>query len=83
MILGELEDIDRRIEYHETARVLAARSGDPEFIGRIGLLSAGTSDIPVAEEARVVAEESGCEVIRPMMLVLQASTGSWTLEEDA
>ncbi|MCQ8904433.1 MAG: nickel pincer cofactor biosynthesis protein LarB [Methanothermobacter sp.] len=62
-ILKELGDIDRRIEYHETARVLAVRSKDPEFIGMIGLLSAGTSDIPVAEEARVVAEESGCEVI--------------------
>lgn len=30
--------------------------------GRIGLLTAGTSDIPVAEEARVIAEEMGCEV---------------------
>lgn len=30
--------------------------------GRIGVLSAGTSDIPVAEEARIVAEEMGCEV---------------------
>jgi NCAIR mutase (PurE)-related protein len=31
--------------------------------GKIGLLTAGTSDIPVAEEARVIAEEMGCEVI--------------------
>lgn len=31
--------------------------------GKIGLLTAGTSDIPVAEEAKVVAEEMGCEVI--------------------
>ena len=30
--------------------------------GRIGLLTAGTSDIPVAEEVRVTAEEMGCEV---------------------
>jgi NCAIR mutase (PurE)-related protein len=30
--------------------------------GRIGLLTAGTSDIPVAEEARVIAEEMGCKV---------------------
>jgi NCAIR mutase (PurE)-related protein len=30
--------------------------------GRIGLMSAGTSDIPVAEEARLVAEAMGCEV---------------------
>jgi NCAIR mutase (PurE)-related protein len=30
--------------------------------GRIGLISAGTSDIPVAEEARLVAEAMGCQV---------------------
>jgi NCAIR mutase (PurE)-related protein len=28
--------------------------------GRVGLLTAGTSDIPVAEEARLIAEEMGC-----------------------
>ncbi|MGC8849443.1 MAG: nickel pincer cofactor biosynthesis protein LarB [Candidatus Bathyarchaeia archaeon] len=31
--------------------------------GKVGILTAGTSDIPVAEEARVVAEEMGCEVV--------------------
>lgn len=31
--------------------------------GRVGILAAGTADIPVAEEARVVAEEMGCEVL--------------------
>lgn len=31
--------------------------------GKVGILTAGTSDIPVAEEARVIAEEVGCEVI--------------------
>jgi len=30
--------------------------------GRIGILTAGTSDIPVAEEAKVIAEEMGCTV---------------------
>ncbi|MCL2358325.1 MAG: nickel pincer cofactor biosynthesis protein LarB [Nitrososphaerota archaeon] len=30
--------------------------------GRVGILTAGTSDIPVAEEARVIAEEMGCSV---------------------
>ncbi len=30
--------------------------------GRIGVLTAGTSDVPVAEEARLVAEEMGCDV---------------------
>lgn len=31
--------------------------------GKIGLISAGTSDIGVAEEARIFAQEMGCEVI--------------------
>jgi len=30
--------------------------------GRIGVLTAGTSDVPVAEEARLVAYEMGCDV---------------------
>ncbi|MFB0568448.1 MAG: nickel pincer cofactor biosynthesis protein LarB [Nitrososphaeria archaeon] len=36
----------------------ASRTG-----GKIGIMTAGTSDIPVAEEAKVVAEEMGCEVL--------------------
>lgn len=32
--------------------------------GHVGLLSAGTSDIPVAEEAALIAEEMGCRVTR-------------------
>ena len=31
--------------------------------GKIGILTAGSSDIPIAEEAKVIAEEMGCEVI--------------------
>jgi NCAIR mutase (PurE)-related protein len=31
--------------------------------GKVGILTAGTSDISVAEEAKVVVEEMGCEVI--------------------
>lgn len=31
--------------------------------GKVGILAAGTSDIQVAEEARIIAEEMGCEVI--------------------
>ena len=30
--------------------------------GRVGILTAGTSDIPVAEEAKIIAEEMGCKV---------------------
>lgn len=31
--------------------------------GRIGIITAGTSDVPVAEQASVMAEEMGCEVL--------------------
>lgn len=31
--------------------------------GRLGIISAGTADIPVSEQARLVAEEMGCDVI--------------------
>jgi NCAIR mutase (PurE)-related protein len=31
--------------------------------GKIGIITAGTSDIPVAEEAKAIAEMMGCEVI--------------------
>lgn len=30
--------------------------------GRVGLLTAGTSDIPIAEEAALIVEEMGCQV---------------------
>mgnify|MGYP005837076369 CR=1 FL=1 len=30
--------------------------------GKMGIITAGTSDIPVAEEAKVIAESMGCEV---------------------
>ncbi len=30
--------------------------------GKIGVISAGTADIPVAEEAKVIAQEMGCSV---------------------
>jgi NCAIR mutase (PurE)-related protein len=36
----------------------------PPIIGRIGVLSAGTCDLPVAEEAAVTAELFGLEVER-------------------
>lgn len=40
-------------EYHDRARVVTARLPDPEeLIGSVGIVAAGTSDLPVAEEAR-------------------------------
>lgn len=43
--------------------VVLSKGGQPEKNGGIvAILTAGTADITVAEEARVVAEEMGCEV---------------------
>jgi len=36
----------------------------PSTGGHVGVISAGTSDIPVAEEATLIAEEMGCQVTR-------------------
>jgi pyridinium-3,5-biscarboxylic acid mononucleotide synthase len=34
----------------------------PQTGGRVGILAAGTSDVPIAEEAAIVAREMGCSV---------------------
>ncbi len=51
------------IEYNPKARILLLKDQEIEKTGKIGVITAGTSDIPVAEEARIVAEEAGCEVL--------------------
>jgi NCAIR mutase (PurE)-related protein len=52
-------------EYHEKGHVLIAGNGPaPKRTGGIvAIITAGTSDIGVAEEARIIAEEMGCEVL--------------------
>jgi NCAIR mutase (PurE)-related protein len=46
-------------EYHELARIVVIRPAQREKVGRIAVVCAGTADIPVAEEAVVVAETLG------------------------
>ncbi|MDD1718933.1 MAG: nickel pincer cofactor biosynthesis protein LarB [Methanoregulaceae archaeon] len=51
-------------QYNKAARVVVLSSGvltGPKH-GIVGIITAGTSDIGVAEEARIIAEEMGCEV---------------------
>jgi hypothetical protein len=55
-----------KVEYFDKAQVLRVRK--PEFRVKkldstVGLLAAGTSDVPIAEEARVIAETLGLDVI--------------------
>lgn len=56
------------VHYHATARICALQSSHlvqkPQIAGTIGILSAGTADLPVAEEAAVTAELCGFDVQR-------------------
>jgi NCAIR mutase (PurE)-related protein len=62
-------ELVRRYDGHQTrvairAQMVVVRAPDyraPEG-GRVGIITAGTSDLPVAEQAQIVAEEMGCAV---------------------
>jgi NCAIR mutase (PurE)-related protein len=59
------EFADCQIILREPARAAAIYRQDsfpPKTGGRVGLITAGTADIPVAEEARLIAEAMGCVV---------------------
>ena len=52
-------------EYHRTARAIVLRGdSEPEPIGCVAVASAGTADMPVAEEAALTAELLGSRVER-------------------
>jgi len=52
-------------QWHETARCITVECGAPSPLpGRVAVLAAGTSDLPVAEEAAVVAVFHGAAVER-------------------
>ncbi len=53
-----------KIKYDPRSRMILIKSRSYRVSrtgGRVGILTAGTSDIPVAEEAKIIAEEMGCE----------------------
>ncbi len=54
-----------RIEINEKARMAMLKKQSylvTKTDGRVAILTAGTSDIPVAEEAKVISQEMGCTV---------------------
>lgn len=56
---------DLTLQVNKKARIIIIKKKGLEIKktgGKVGILAAGTSDIPVAEEARIIAEELGCEV---------------------
>lgn len=51
--------------HHEVARLVTISRPEPmPRLGQLAVVSAGTSDLPIAEEAAVVAETYGAEVVR-------------------
>lgn len=66
------EGLPGQLTYHADARIVSFRappalaaaegSGIERSIGRVAVMSAGTSDLAIAEEAAVLAELSGAEV---------------------
>ena len=65
-ILDDLGKDSFIFEYNKRAQILVIRKQQKqkeEIIAKVGIITAGTSDINVAEEARVIVEEGGCEAI--------------------
>jgi NCAIR mutase (PurE)-related protein len=55
---------DFRLEEHARARMVVVKRPDyraPRTGARVGIVTAGTADAPYAEQARILAEEMGCE----------------------
>jgi NCAIR mutase (PurE)-related protein len=64
-VFGAVQAVVPRAEHHEAARAITLSQGDiPRGTGTILIVSAGTSDIPVAEEAVVTAELMGNTIDR-------------------
>ncbi|MBI3355967.1 MAG: nickel pincer cofactor biosynthesis protein LarB [Nitrospirae bacterium] len=56
--------LDRRARYYADARIVAIRPASQKQRGHVLIVTAGTADVPVAEEARVTAEIMGSRVER-------------------
>ncbi|HEY9205896.1 MAG TPA: nickel pincer cofactor biosynthesis protein LarB [Candidatus Methanoperedens sp.] len=56
------EETGENISWSKRARIVVMGGSVERTGGKVGVISAGTADIPVAEEARVIAEEMGCSV---------------------
>jgi NCAIR mutase (PurE)-related protein len=62
---GEVRNIVTEAEWHESARLIRVQRDRTELgVGEIAVVTAGTSDIPVAEEAALTAEAMGNRVKR-------------------
>jgi NCAIR mutase (PurE)-related protein len=63
-LFSRMEKIDGRLVYNELGRTITLEKEPREKTGSVLVISAGTADIPVAEEAAVTASISGAKVER-------------------
>jgi len=56
------EEMNHPIRWEKRARIMIIGKQAKKTGGKVGVISAGTADIPVAEEVKVIAEEMGCSV---------------------
>jgi NCAIR mutase (PurE)-related protein len=63
-VFDGIQDVVADSEYHEMARIVVIRPRPVDPVGNIAMVCAGTSDIPVIEEAAVTAEVLGNHVKR-------------------
>lgn len=62
---GEVRNVATDAEWHATARLIRIQRDRTELgVGAIAVVTAGTSDIPIAEEAALTAEAMGNQVQR-------------------
>jgi hypothetical protein len=58
-VYREVKKVFPAAEYHPRSRLVVIRREEREKIGKVALVTGGTADIPVAEEAGVTAELGG------------------------
>jgi NCAIR mutase (PurE)-related protein len=63
-VFEAIQQVAGPCQYHDKARIVVIRPQPADKVGNIAVVSAGTSDIPVAEEAAVTAEVLGNRVGR-------------------
>jgi pyridinium-3,5-biscarboxylic acid mononucleotide synthase len=59
-----VQKIMPQVQYDSTARLLYLKRSDPSSLGQVAVITAGTSDLPVAEEAALTLELMGVKVER-------------------
>lgn len=61
-LISLANETNSKIRWEKRARIVILGESTSKEGGSVGIISAGTADIPVAEEAKVIAEEMGCSV---------------------